>query len=165
MPELRREQFDLVITLGDIDPNTLDYIWSRSLGIPCVGVAGNHDPAEIPGLVDLHCRTMTIGGIKFGGFGGCPKYQDAAHHYEEKFAAKKMKKMEPVDVFISHAPPASSSSMEDRIHKGFEAFDEYLQRCRPKYWLHGHLSVRSQKVVGGTTVIGVADKQPVTLEL
>ena len=29
--------------------------------------------------------------------------------------------------------------MDDLPHKGFECFNELLEKCRPKYLLHGHV--------------------------
>lgn len=165
MPELDPKQFDLLITLGDIASETMDYIQFMGRFVESIGVLGNHDPKQILGLNDIHCKVVEIGGIKFGGFGGSLKYKDDPNHYTEAQVAKKMKKMPAVDVFISHAPPYCTSEKEDRLHQGFKAFDDYIERHQPKYWLHGHLSKKYSCNVGKTAVFGIAEKQPLTLEL
>jgi hypothetical protein len=70
---------------------------------------------------------------------------------------------------FTRAPPSAALKgglvgTEDYIHRGFEAFDEYLARTNPRYWLHGHLSHRYTQQVGETKVIGVSNGQPMTLE-
>lgn len=45
MPGMAGRGFDLVVTLGDIGVDTLDYILFQSRGVPCVGVLG------IPGIL------------------------------------------------------------------------------------------------------------------
>ena len=164
MPELNSEEFDLLITLGDIPENTLDYILFMGRRIQDYGVHGNHDPKDMPGINDLHCKVVVFKGIKISGFGGAQKYKDHPNHYTEREVAKGMKKIPKVDVFISHSPPYAVSMNEDRIHQGFKAFDEYIEKKSPKYWLHGHLERNYETMIGQTKVIGIAGKRLLTLE-
>lgn len=164
MMELSPEQFDLVITLGDISVETMDYILFMSRFIECVvGVPGNHDPKVVPGLDDLHGRVREYHGIRIGGFGGANREDGAPNHYSENDAAKVLKKMPAVDLFISHAPPAGTAVDEDLRHRGFQAFDDYIIKHQPRYWLHGHLHKRQSRMVGRTEVISLIEKQPFTL--
>ena len=164
MPELSPDDYDVVLTLGDIQEETLDRIWWMGRGIPHqYGVPGNHDPEDPAGLDNLHCRVVTVQGFRIGGFGGSLKYKEHPNHYTEREVAKRMKKMPPVDIFISHAPPRATSLKEDRIHRGFEAFDDYIVRCAPRYWLHGHLDEDYTAQVGATTVRGVFHARPLVL--
>lgn len=163
MAALSGADFDVVLTLGDIDVDTLDYILFMGRAVPAYGVPGNHDPKDVPGLANLHCKVVDVNGLKIGGFGGCRRYKDAPWHFVEKQVARSMKRMPPVDIFISHAPPLATSADEDEIHRGFAAFDDYIARHHPAYWLHGHLDRRYQTVVGTTTVIGITDRMPLVL--
>lgn len=165
MPKLNPDHFDLILTLGDIDPGTLEYIWEMSRGIPAYGVLGNHDPREVIGLNNLHGKSVSVAGVRIGGCGGAPRYQSAPNHYSEWQIAWLMYRMPPVDIFISHCPPRAASPDEDRIHRGFKAFDHYLYRKKPKYWLHGHLGKRYQTLIGSTTVSGVNECQTMTIEI
>lgn len=165
MMELSPDQFDLVLTLGDISAETLDYILFMARYIECVvGIPGNHDPKIVPGLDDLHCRVIEYKGIRIGGFGGANREDKAAHHYSEATAAKKMRKMPAVDLFISHAPPASTAVNEGPMHRGFQAFDDYIAKHQPRYWLHGHLHKRNTQKLGRTEVISIIEKHPLTLD-
>ncbi|HVZ80742.1 MAG TPA: metallophosphoesterase [bacterium] len=164
MPEIKPEQFDLVLTLGDISVNTIDYILLMSKQVKVLGVLGNHDPKEIPGLDDHHGKIVEFKGIRFGFLKGAPKYKDEPNHLTEKEMLKAVNKMGPVDVMVSHAPPPCAAPNEDRVHKGFEAFDLYIQRHKPKYWLHGHLEKFYTKDINGTKIIGVDRKRPLPLD-
>ncbi len=157
--------FDVVALLGDIPPPLVDRILHFAANRPCVGVPGNHDTGPIRGITDVHRRAVHVHGIRFGSFGGARRYEDAPFHYTEAQVARAMLLMPRVDVFLSHAPPLATSRHEDRLHRGFGAFDRYLQWRPPAWWLHGHLSRDSTDVVGETTVCGVREKRLVRIRL
>ena len=171
MPQLPPESYDLVITLGDINDDTLDYIAYMTHGIPWLGVPGNHDPDQVVAFESLHARSVLFRGLRLGGCGGGPSYKkDTPNHYTERQITKFLRKMPAVDLFISHAPPPSAAldgglvSPTDYIHRGFDAFDSYLHTAKPRYWLHGHLSRRYCCSVGETKVMGVCGAQPLILD-
>jgi len=66
MPEITPAQFDLVLILGDISPGTIDYILLMAKNVKVLGVLGNHDPKEIPGLDDRHGRWSNSKGFDSG---------------------------------------------------------------------------------------------------
>ena len=43
-----------------------------------------------------------------------------------------------LDILITHAPPLGIHDGKDRCHTGFRAFLWFMERCRPRYLLHGH---------------------------
>jgi hypothetical protein len=163
MPKLDPEIFDVVLTLGDIDEGTLDYISHMSQNIPAFGIPGGHDDILPLGVNDLHRKVVTVNGIRIGGFGSAPKYKEQSFHYSSKQVAVKMLEMPKVDVFITHTPPLSTSMEEDPLHKGFDAFDRYIKRCRPRYMIHGHLERNYVARVYQTEVHGIAWKRPLML--
>jgi predicted phosphodiesterase len=163
MPELDPDQFDVVVTLGDIEEATLDYISYMSRWIPQYGVPGGHDRSLPRGVCDLHGKVVTVKGIRIGGFGGAPKYKDRPFHYQEREVARQMKRMPPVDLLITHTPPLATSKDKDPLHKGFQAFDDYIQRCRPCYLLHGHLERNYKAKIHQTTIYGISLRRPLTL--
>jgi Icc-related predicted phosphoesterase len=165
MPELHPDEYDVVLTLGDIDPQTMDYILFMGRALPSYGVLGNHDPAEIPGLNNIHGKVIEYLGVKIGGFGGGPKYTDGPNQYQDKFVRAKIKKLPPVDIFISHAPPLLTSQNEDRVHRGFQAFDWYINKHRPQYWLHAHLERNSRTRHDDTEIIGIIGRFPLKLKI
>jgi uncharacterized protein len=171
MAQLSPESYDLVLTLGDINEDTLDYIAFQTHGIPWLGVLGNHDPKEGVAFESLHARSVAFRGLRLGGCGGGPCYKkDTPNHFTERQVAKFLRKMPAVDLFISHAPPPSAAfkggmvQPTDYIHRGFDAFDAYLRSTRPRYWLHGHLSRRYSCMVDGTKVMGISGAQPLILD-
>jgi hypothetical protein len=163
MPELDPEIYDVVLTMGDIDEATLDYISHRSLKIPTYGVPGGHDKILPRGVCDLHGKVVTVKGIRIGGFGGAPKYKDQRFHYSRGQVAIQMIGMPKVDILITHTPPLATSMQEDPLHRGFQAFDGYLRRCTPSYMIHGHLERNYMAQVYQTTVHGIRWQRPLTL--
>ena len=168
---LSPETCDLIVTLGDIDEGTLDYIDYMTHGIPWLGVPGNHDPAQEIGFESLHARSIDFRGLRLGGCGGGPAYKkDCPNHYTERQIKKFLRKMPAVDLFISHAPPPSAAlngglvAPTDYIHRGFDAFDAYLHAARPRFWLHGHLSRRYTCMIDNTKVMGICGAQPLILD-
>jgi hypothetical protein len=163
MPVTPRRELDLVATLGDIPGNVIERIlwWAR--GIPVVGVPGNHDQAEIPGIINIHGRIVQIGELRLGGFGGARRYRSGANQFADWQVARRMFLMGPADVFVSHAPPLCTSRDEGFVHRGFAAFDRYIERRQPRLWLHGHLPHGYRQTVGATRVHGVVGKRLITL--
>jgi Icc-related predicted phosphoesterase len=163
MPELDPDQFDVVVTLGDIRQDTLDYISFMSRQVPQFGVPGGHDRSLPLGVNDLHGKVVTVKGVRIGGFGGAPKYEDRPFHYDERKVAKGMRRMPPVDLLITHTPPLATSTDKDRLHRGYQAFDRYIQRCTPFYLIHGHLEQYYKAQVQHTTVYGISLRRPLSL--
>ena len=164
MMELKKAEYDLVLTLGDIPRDTLNYILFMSKEIQSYGVLGNHDPKEILSLNNIHCKVVDYNGIRIGGFGGALKYKDEPNHYTENEVTKNMQQMPPVDIFISHAAPFCVPDPDDTVHNGFKAFDNYMIRNKPKYWLHGHLGIRQHIRKFDTEIYSIVGKQPLILK-
>lgn len=59
-----------------------------------------------------------------------------------------------VDVFLSHSNPCYDSNITDEsdAHRGFFAFNEYIYRNQPTYFIHGHLHVPFIDHQGDTTI-------------
>ena len=172
MPRITPENYDLLVTLGDIDINTLDYIWNMACGVPWVGVLGNHDEkaSDVSFLPSVHGCSMEFQGVRVGGCGGAPRYKNAPNHYTERQVRRVLRRVPGIDLFISHAPPPVAvykgqvAAGRGRIHRGFDAFDRYLWATQPQFWLHGHLSARYSCSVGKTTVVGVSGAQSLVLD-
>lgn len=164
MPQISPADFDLVLTLGDISEGVLDYILFMARQVPVYGVPGNHDPCDIPGLSSLHRKVIDFKGIRIGGFGGAKKYKEAPYNFTDREVSGLIRRMPMADLFISHAPPLLTSQAEDRVHKGFRAFDNYIRMHGPRYWIHGHLGKRTRATIDHTTVIGICEREPLILE-
>ncbi|MBZ0166564.1 MAG: metallophosphoesterase family protein [Candidatus Omnitrophica bacterium] len=164
MTDLDPGQFDLALTLGDIDTATMDYILYNTRFVETFGVYGNHDPKSIPGVMCIEGKILELAGWTISGLcGSTTAYQHlhkpfAVHVYSEREVRKKLKRIGPVDILISHAPPFSVSQEEGVIHQGFHALDDYIETCRPKYVIYGHLHKRQRHRIGDTEVVGIVEK-------
>ncbi len=141
---------DFVLLLGDIhwrDVKKINEHFTKNYDskIPCIGVIGNHDVLDTfknTTVVDIHKRVIEIEGVKFGGFGGCPRYNNKQNsgQFEEWEAQKFIKGMEKVDIFLAHSNPAYERSENiDSTHRGFASFKQLLDREKTSYFFHGHI--------------------------
>jgi Icc-related predicted phosphoesterase len=151
---------DLVVTLGDLEPN-----WIASLStvdLPRIGVHGNHDgEGELPalGIRDLQLSRAEVGGWSFAGFEGCVRYEDGSHQYSQAEAAEMADRLPAADALICHCPPSGvNDEPDDPAHVGFEALRDWVERCEPRYLLHGHTTPDPRTRVdrlGATEVVWV----------
>jgi hypothetical protein len=99
-------QPDLVVTLGDLEPDILDPL-GRYPDLPVLGVYGNHDDGrylDASNTTNLHLKRMDMGGIAFAGFEGCVKYTPGADlQYTQRQASRLARRLPAADVLLSHA--------------------------------------------------------------
>jgi Icc-related predicted phosphoesterase len=131
---------DAVVTLGDLEPAWIASL--ASLGLPKLGVHGNHDRAgDLPslGVRDLHLDRAELGGWSFAGFEGCVRYRDGPYQYTQEEAAALVPRLPAADVLLCHCPPSGvNDEPDDPAHVGFAALRAWVERHRPRYLLHGH---------------------------
>jgi len=123
-----------------------------------LAVKGNHDRnVSFPNpIIDLHHRTYTHNGLTLGGFNGCWQYKSRGYFlYEQQEVETLLSDFSSVDVFIAHNSPRGIHDKDDDVHYGFEAFNQYIKRAKPKLFIHGHQHIHSETLVDGTEVIGV----------
>lgn len=164
------EKIELIITLGDLEYTQIAELESIK-DIPKIGVYGNHcTPGymELLGITDLHLKTTTINGLTFGGFDGSHRYKrdEFAKMYTQEEAIELMNEFPYVDVFIAHSPPDGINDEDDPAHKGLLALRQYIDRCKPKYFLHGHTYPTQENIVteyNGTKIVYVSADQIITL--
>lgn len=164
------EQIDVIITLGDLEYTEIAEL-AYIKDIPKIGVYGNHcTPGymELLGITDLHLKTVTINGLTFGGFEGSHRYKkdEFAKMYTQEEALGLMVDFPYVDVFIAHSPPAGINDEDDPAHQGLLALRHYLDRCKPRYFFHGHTYPIQENVVTeyvGTQIIYITADQIVDL--
>ena len=164
-----RDPVDAVVTLGDLRPAWLGSL--RDVGVPCLGVHGNHDaPGELGalGVEDLHLARAEVGGWSFAGFEGCVRYRDGPHQYTQEHAAALAERLPPADVLLCHCPPAGvNDEPDDPAHVGFAALRAWVERHEPRYVLHGHTTPDPRRRVqrlGPTRVVWVRGGRAVLLE-
>jgi uncharacterized protein len=161
----------VVIGCGDVWEKTLikaahDYKSKEGHIPPIFAVKGNHDlTGEFdPAIQNLHLAVASSYDL-FGGFEGAWKYKaQGPYLYTQEEVAERLRYFPRVDVFVAHNSPRHCHERGDDIHKGFDAFNDYIQRCQPRYFIHGHQHVNSVTRIGDTEVIGVYGKKQLYLE-
>ena len=140
---------DLIISCGDLKAPYLEFL-ETMVNCPLVYVRGNHDSHydEAPplGCIPIDDRVYDFNGLRILGLGGCMRYHPGPDMYTEaemrRRAAKVSRRiamMNGVDVVVTHAPAKGYGDMEDLPHRGFECFNELLEKWKPRYMLHGHV--------------------------
>lgn len=186
---LVKERFgdvDLVVGCGDLPDYYLDYIVSM-LNVPLSLVPGNHDLPGEPtnsdydpgrrggrrGTVNIDGTVVEERGLLLAGLGGSIRYRpDGIHQYTQTEMTCRTLALTPrlywnrirrgrfLDILVTHAPPRGIHDAEDPAHMGFEAFNRFIARFRPRYLLHGHSHVYRRgdvttTQVGPTAIINV----------
>ena len=71
--------------------------------------------------------------------GGCPVYNHGPHQYTERQMERRLRKVGRqitkaggVDNLLSHAPAAGWGDADDFAHRGFECFNDLLDKYQPK---------------------------------
>ena len=164
-----RNPVDAVVTLGDLRPAWIASL--REVGVPCLGVHGNHDaPGDLDavGVRDLHLARADVGGWSFAGFEGCVRYRTGPHQYTQAEATVLARRLPAADVLLCHCPPAGvDDEPDDPAHAGFDALRAWVERHAPRYLLHGHTTPdprRRVQHVGRTRVVWVRGARTVVLE-
>jgi uncharacterized protein len=145
---------DAVLWLGDLEPAWVEPI--RALGVPKLGVHGNHDAPGVLadfGVLDVHLRVERLGELTVVGFQGSPRYRpDAPYQLTQEEAEELVEHLPAADVLLTHTPPFGvNDEPDDPAHTGFAALRGWVQRQRPGWLLHGHTQPRA---VGATTQLG-----------
>jgi Icc-related predicted phosphoesterase len=95
-------------------------------------------------------------GLRFGGFCGSWKYKPRGNYlFENSEVEKFLAGFPAVDIFVTHNSPRLVHDREDDVHLGFAAFNQYIQRAKPKLMLHGHQHENVESLIGSTRVIGI----------
>ncbi len=170
----RLDGYDLIISCGDLKPQYLSFLVTLTR-VPLLYVHGNHDgiyetrPPE--GCDCIEDDLVIYKGLRILGLGGTPRYSPGPHQYSEAqmrwriFKLKwKILKHRGVDIVVSHAPLAGVGDGDDFAHRGYYEFLRFVDKYRPKYWLHGHVHMRygtdntRVREYNGTKVINVCER-------
>ena len=170
----RFDDYDLIISCGDLKPQYLSFIVTMTR-VPLLYVHGNHDERyeKIPpeGCDCIEDKLVVYKGLRILGMGGCRQYRPGAHQYTEAemrwriFKLKwKIRKHKGVDIVVSHAPLEGIGDGEDYAHRGFGAFLDFVDKYKPKYWIHGHVHMNynldnvREREYNGTKVINAYER-------
>ncbi len=145
----KTKDVELIISCGDLKPQYLEFLESM-VNCPLLYVRGNHDTKYdlFPplGCIDIDDKVYDYKGLRIAGLGGSMRYHGGKDMYTEEEMRKRIARlnrqvllMNGVDVLVTHAAAKGYGDMEDRPHVGFECFNEFMDRWKPKYMLHGHV--------------------------
>jgi Icc-related predicted phosphoesterase len=156
----------VLISCGDLADGTIRQVAERTAAVHVLAVKGNHDSSGAfpPSIVDLHLKVITIDGVRFGGFQGSWRYKPRGNFlYEQQEVEQLLSVFPPVDVFVAHNAPRHVHDRDDQVHLGFDAFERYLSRAKPRMFVHGHQHVNRETRSGSTQVVGVFGARHVEL--
>ena len=170
----KTEGIDLIISCGDLDPAYLEFLVTV-INKPLLYVRGNHDDkyARKPpgGRICIEDDLHNFKGLRIVGLGGSYKYGMKPDMYTEKEMRGRIRKLAGklqfaggFDVLVTHAPPMGYGDLEDMAHRGFDCFNELLEKYSPPYMFHGHVhqeygSFQRERIhPSGTRIINVCGK-------
>lgn len=169
------EGVELIISCGDLKASYLEFL-ATMVKCPILYVPGNHDTsfAQNPpgGCECIDGKIYVYKGIRILGLGGSMKYKPSTNMYTEREMRRRIRKIKRsiffnsgFDILVTHSPARGWGDMDDLPHRGFECFNELLERCRPLYMLHGHVHANygskfKRRLVhgSGTVIINGYDK-------
>lgn len=144
----RFKDIDLILSCGDLKAEYLSFLVTM-IKAPLFYVHGNHNdnylrhPPE--GCVSIDGKLVTYQGIRIMGLGGCMRYNAGEFQYTEVQMQRRLRKLAPkiwwhkgFDILVSHAPALGLGDGKDVAHRGYQAFNQLLDKYAPKYFIHGH---------------------------
>lgn len=173
------EGIDLIISCGDLKADYLSFLATMT-SLPVLYVPGNHDDSytEKPpeGCISIDGSIYEYKGVRILGFGGCNRYKPGVYQYTQKEMKKRVRKLRTklfwtkgVDILVTHAPAFGVNDSEDLCHNGFVAFNEFIDKYRPRLFVHGHVHITYGRThpredqIGETRVINAFEKYVVEI--
>jgi Icc-related predicted phosphoesterase len=163
----------MIIGCGDLPYNYLEFLVSI-LNVPLCYVPGNHDPeyahsadSRAEGGTNLDGDVVYTKGLLMAGLGGSVLYSPGGpNQYTQgqmfwrvysllpKILLARLFHRRPLDLLITHSPPAGIHDDDDPTHRGLRAINFLLRWARPRYMLHGHTIFYSQNLKSHITEVG-----------
>lgn len=166
----RLSRYDLILSCGDLSREYLEFLVTMAR-CPVLYVRGNHDdqlahqPPE--GCICVEDRICVHDGVRILGLGGSYRYRpDGVNMYTERQMAARVRRLQlsiwrqkGFDILLTHAPARGLGDLDTLAHRGFVCFGGLLDRCRPRYFVHGHVhrsygrDIPQRSSYGPTTVL------------
>lgn len=145
----KTEGVDLILSAGDLDPDYLEFL-TTMVNRPLLYIRGNHDgkyeTKEPLGCDCIEDTLYNFHGLRILGLGGSYKYGNRRDMYTEREMEKRIAKLRlklkftnGFDILLSHAPAYGHGDLDDLPHRGFECFNDLLEKYHPAYMIHGHV--------------------------
>ena len=109
------------------------------------------DETGPPGAVNVDGRIADVAGLRVAGLGGSIRYREGPNQYTERqqrgrarrlavrARLRRLRDHRPVDLLLTHSPPAGVGDGEDAPHRGFACLHDLTGALRPRFLLHGHV--------------------------
>ena len=164
------EGIELVLSCGDLPAPYLEFLTCFT-NAPILYIHGNHDKAydykPPEGCVCVEDMIYVHQGVRILGLGGSMRYGPSNHMYTEREMAKRVRKLwwplwrnKGFDILLTHAPARGVGDQDDLPHRGFETFNQLMDRYHPKFMVHGHvhpqygvLDFKRERQYGETRVV------------
>ena len=168
------EKYDLIISAGDLNSAYLSFL-TTMFRCDVLYVPGNHDKSYLKhppeGCINIDGKIIEYQGLRIMGLGGSFKYNSDLYQYTEKEMRNRMRRLIPqlikhkgVDIFVTHAPAKGIHDGADLPHFGFACFRKFLEKVKPKYFIHGHVhmnygsDIPRVDYLGDTTIINAYER-------
>lgn len=163
------DQFDLILSCGDLHRSYLEFLVTMAR-CPLLYVHGNHDEsyAKQPpeGCICIDDQIYYHQGVRILGLGGSYRYREGRYMYTEGQMRSRVRKLwyplwrsRGFDILLTHAPARHVNDLDNLTHRGFECFNDLLDKYRPAYLVHGHIhknygiKIPQRQMCGDTEVI------------
>lgn len=142
------EGVELIIGCGDLDEEYLEFLVTMA-NVPLLYIHGNHDEhfkREPEGCICIEDDLFEYKGLRFVGLGGSIRYREGKYMYTERQMRRrisrlkfKIRRHKGFDVLVTHSPARHLNDFDNVTHRGFECFNDLLERYKPKLFFHGHI--------------------------
>lgn len=164
---------DLILSCGDLNAEYLTFL-ATMVNVDVLYVHGNHDDSYLKkspeGCICIDDKIINYNGIRIFGLGGSMRYGNGNFQFTEKEMKHRIRKRrfsllknKGFDILLTHSPARNLNDMDDYAHRGFECFNNLIEKYQPEFFVHGHVHrnygnfTRIQKV-GSTTVVNAFEK-------
>ncbi len=164
----RLKGFDVIISCGDLKVEYLEFLVTMAR-CPLLYVHGNHDEhfsREPDGCICIDDKIIEFNGLRIMGLGGSYRYRPGKYMYTERQMKRRIRRLKfslmrhkGIDILVTHAPARHFNDFDNLPHRGFECFNELLQKFSPKFFFHGHIhrsygaNIPQISQFGDTTVV------------
>ncbi len=105
------------------------------------------------GCTNIDGRVINYKGLLIGGLQGSIWYNGGPYQYTDQEMSMRMRLLQPqlmlnrlrygrpLDILITHSPPAGIHDDVDPAHKGFRSLIKFMDDFAPRYLIHGHKHV------------------------
>ena len=141
---------ELIVACGDLRTDYMDFLITM-VNVPMIYIRGIHDDSlltEPPlGAICIEDRIYHYKGKRFMGLGGSMRYRsDGRNMFTEREMRRRVLRMKPkalisggIDVLVTHSPAKGYGDLDDLPHRGFDVFNDVMNKYKPTHMLHGHV--------------------------